>query len=161
MLSRVVSSPIHGNCSRGICLITSGNVGPPGRAPSRISRSLMRSTPEISLVGVSPPLMTQGRNLRLGGCCFWDADLPNIGIGHSVFGLFVVVSISRYKNILLPVGEEGLLHEPSLPMAASPCGKPPCRPRQVGEGQALLLMRASDVVQIGAEVNDVQALRHS
>jgi hypothetical protein len=105
--------------------------------------------------------MTQGRNLRLGGCCFWDADLHNIGIGHSVFGLFVVVSISRYKNILLPVGEEGLLHEPSLPMAASPCGKPPCRPRQVGEGQALLLMRASDVVQIGAEVNDVQALRHS
>jgi hypothetical protein len=121
MLSRVVSSPIHGNCSRGICLITSGNVGPPGRAPSRISRSLMRSTPEISLVGVSPPLMTQGRNLRLGGCCFWDADLPNIGIGHSVFGVFVVVSISRYKNILLPVGEEGLL----LPAAAGWRGSGP------------------------------------
>ena len=145
MLSRVVSSPIHGNCSREICLITSGNVGPPGRTPSRISRSLMRSTPEISLAGVSPPLMTQGRNLRLGGCCFGMLTCPTSGLGTASSECS-----SSFRSADIKIS--------SCLLARRACS---CRPRQVGEGQALLLMRASDVVQIGAEVNDVQALRHS
>ncbi len=42
------------------CLITSAKVGPPGRQPIRIRRSRIASAAEISLSGVSPPLMTTG-----------------------------------------------------------------------------------------------------
>ena len=94
----------------------------PARANTQPDQPLLNAIYARDLArGREPALDDPRPKSPSGRLLFRDADLPNIGIGHSVFGVFVVVSISRYKNILLPVGEEGLL----LPAAADWRGSGP------------------------------------